>query len=155
MQKIYINQNPTQTAHTYTMLISIHNQSNGERTAVDRHAASSAEKMQGKVLEELDKYLRPNWRRGFKYSVYIVQQCPLVGESECKLELDSDMWVNRDKRNSHIKVFIDEKTKYELHSDTRRLAVAMAFDPLTSGESRLSCMERGVFYLIIQLAGLM
>ncbi len=137
------------------MIIILHNYATGQESAVERRAAASAEATRKIVLDEVDRWLPPNWRREHLCTVYIDQPCP-VGwySSRAMLDLNANSWKHRCRKDFRIEACISRKSAAECADIASRLAVAMAYDRHTSGRSKLAQLDTMVFHLILKFTGL-
>lgn len=140
------------------MFIVVRNLSNGDSFVAERRIVSPAARARAMILRELDRILRPNWRRGFTCNVFFC-----TGTNGNFHPLDTMFQLTKAEirlRRGFIKVYIDEKSPQTLAADERRLAVAMAFHPRLIGENYyyycpLACVDAMVVVqLILVFAGL-
>lgn len=137
------------------MFIVIHNFSTDKNTSLEHRAVSSAEMMQRIVIREVSEYLPPNWSYKHYCEIYLSRPRPGNCFKQHSLYvLTPDVWKQRPAKGCFIKAYIYEKLSHELAKDARRLAVAMAFDHRTSGESKLAQVDMLALQLILKFAKL-
>jgi hypothetical protein len=112
------------------MFIVIRNLSNREEFTAEHRAGSTAEEMRAIVLREVDRVLRPNWRRGYMCNMFVSTRVSMEGRLH---PLTDTTLRNHMLSGLSMLVYINEKSLEILLSDCRRLAIAMAL------HSRLGC----------------
>jgi hypothetical protein len=139
------------------MIIVIHKIRDEEYIVVKRRAASSVEVMRRIVLREVDKYLRPNWSRGFVCNLFLIKTPRSKNYPHDRGALflfNEHEWARKPSRGFFLEAYINEKSPRTLATDARRLAVVMAHDQRTCGESRLAEVDMLVLQLILRFADL-
>ena len=138
------------------MIIVIHKIRNEEYIVVRRRAASSVDAMRRIVLSEVDKYLRPIWSRGFDCNIFLINSpSKNYPYDRGSLFLFNEYeWMRKPSRGFYLEAYINEKSARTLATDARRLAVVMAYDRHTCGESKLAQVDMLVLQLIIKFADL-
>ncbi len=120
------------------MFIVIRNLSNGVVFEGEIEAGSTAAEMRVIVLEEVDRVLRPNWRRGFMCNLFVSKRVGMDGQ----LHPLTDATLREHMPSGlSMLVYIIEKSLEILHSDCRRLAVAMAFHNRLGCDSLLGSLD--------------
>ncbi len=120
------------------MFIVIRNLSNGDVFVDERQAGSTAAEMRVIVLKEVDRVLRPNWRRGYMCNLFVSTRVGMDG----RLYPLIDATLQKHMLSKvHMLVYVNEKSLEILHSDCRRLAVAMAFHDRLGSDSLLGRLD--------------
>jgi hypothetical protein len=128
------------------MFIVIRNLSNNEVFSVERRAGSTAAQMRVIVLKEVDRVLRPNWRRGFMCNLFVSTRVGIDGQlhplTDATLRMHTLSKVS-------LLAYINEKSLDILLSDRRRLAIAMAFHDRLGSDSLLGRLDAELLRCIL------
>jgi hypothetical protein len=120
------------------MFIVIRNLSNREEFFAEHRAGSTAAQMRVIVLREVDRVMRPNWRRGYVCNMFVSTREGMDG----RLHPLTDATL-REHMLSKVSLlaYVNEKNLEILLSDRRRLAIAMAFHDRLGSDSLLGRLD--------------